>query len=439
MILIYIDSFISSRLRYSLDFTFKEALGLNYEVTDSKDKFLQFSGPKLAYGNSSPEEHAIFIKKNGLIDHKGLELPDILQMQRWKKTTVLFYNQPKGKIPFDIFSAIFLLISRLEEYSKSNLDQHGRFEPAKSIAFEYGFMKEPIIDIWLFELKKILEKEFDLNIKMPSPKISITFDIDMVSKYSHLSTLEIWKRRVYYLLKGRFKQLKDINQAKSNHKNDPYEIVWGKVLSNVSKPLQCFILLSEGHQFDTNIGLKDFDYPKWIVSKKEQLYLHLHPSYKGHESIQYWKKEQKLLSQSTRKTITKSRFHYMKFEFPTSFQQLIEMDIKEDYSMGYGAINGYRASTSRSFYWYDVSKEEVTNLKVHPYCFMDSAAFFHDKKSTEESFNYLQKQLLQSLHLSTPMITVWHNYLLADQDDWLALLFRFNDLLKKNETERFLR
>lgn len=433
MILIYIDTIISPRLKYSLDFSFKEALGLKYEITDSKDEFLQFLGPKLAYGNNSPEEGAIFIKKNEFIDHKGSAVPNGLQIQRWKKTTILFYNQPKGKIPFDIFSAIFFLMSRIEEYSKSSLDQHGRFNPTQSIAYKYGFLEEPIIDIWLFELKKIIEIEFDFTIKTPSPKISITFDIDMVSKYAHLSIWETWKRKVYYLLKGRFLKLKKIKEVRKQQATDPYDAVWDKVATISSEKLSCFILLSKGHRYDTNVPLNTFDYPKWIASKKEQLDFNLHPSYKGHESIQYWKNEQNLLSQSTEKSIIKSRFHFMKFQFPTSFQQLIELGIKEDYSMGYGSMNGYRASTSRAFYWYDVSKEEVTDLKIHPYCFMDSTAFFHEKRNTEDAFKYLQKHSLQAINLSTPMITVWHNYLLADQDDWLSLLFRFSDLLKKNK------
>jgi hypothetical protein len=61
---------------------------------------------------------------------------------------------------------------------------------------------------------------------------------------------------------------------------------------------------------------------------------------------------------------------------PGTFQQLINAGIREEYSMGYGSINGFRASVASPFHWYDLERDEQTDLMVYPFCLMDANCFF---------------------------------------------------------------
>ena len=82
--------------------------------------------------------------------------------------------------------------------------------------------------------------------------------------------------------------------------------------------------------------------------------------------------------------------------------------------MGYGSINGFRASTASSFYWYDLEKDEQTLLRINPFCFMDANAFYEQKFTAMQAGEELQAyaDICRSVH--APLCTIWHNNFLTD-------------------------
>ena len=62
---------------------------------------------------------------------------------------------------FDIFAASFYLLSRYEEFLPHVKDDYGRFLATESIAFKHDFLKQPVVDIWAYKLKSVLEEKFD--------------------------------------------------------------------------------------------------------------------------------------------------------------------------------------------------------------------------------------------------------------------------------------
>ncbi|HLS71250.1 MAG TPA: hypothetical protein VK027_06285, partial [Chitinophagaceae bacterium] len=65
------------------------------------------------------------------------------------------------------------------------------------------------------------------------------------------------------------------------------------------------------------------------------------------------------------------------------------------------------------------------------FAFMDSAAYFHEKKSKKEVLIYLKKQLSYARQLEIPFISVWHNYLLADNEDYKNLFKSYQEEIKR--------
>src|SRR5260370_37241730 len=76
------------------------------------------------------------------------------------------------------------------------------------------------------------------------------------------------------------------------------------------------------------------------------------------------------------RTVTRSRQHYIRFTLPGTYRLLLQYGIDRDFSMGYGSINGFRASVASTFYWYDLEKEEKTGLRIFPFCFMDGNSYY---------------------------------------------------------------
>lgn len=67
---------------------------------------------------------------------------------------------------------------------------------------------------------------------------------------------------------------------------------------------------------------------------------------------------------------------------------MVELDIQEDFSMGYPEAIGLRAGTCTPFLFYDLNFEITTPLYVHPYAINSEA--FSTMKESEIEFKVLE-------------------------------------------------
>ncbi|MBX9449375.1 MAG: hypothetical protein KL787_06525 [Taibaiella sp.] len=102
---------LSPRLRYTLDYIFGYRLGIRYEVTDLIDQVKQSSAFTINYSDISFEA-GLTILPHSLLSTQGIGNVEP-SLNRWKRTFIIFYNQPGAKIPFDIFSAVFFFYKQV--------------------------------------------------------------------------------------------------------------------------------------------------------------------------------------------------------------------------------------------------------------------------------------------------------------------------------------
>ena len=81
--------------------------------------------------------------------------------------------------------------------------------------------------------------------------------------------------------------------------------------------------------------------------------------------------------------------------------------------MGYGSINGFRASVASVFYWYDLSKEEQTDLRIHPFCFMDANSFYEQHYSAAQAYDEMLHYYKVCKDVNGTLTTIWHNNFLG--------------------------
>lgn len=81
--------------------------------------------------------------------------------------------------------------------------------------------------------------------------------------------------------------------------------------------------------------------------------------------------------------------------------------------MGYGSINGFRASVASPFYWYDLEKEQVTSLLLHPFCFMEANSFFEQRATPEQALEEMRHYHREVKKVNGQLITIWHNTFLG--------------------------
>ncbi len=141
---------ISNRLLYVLQFVFAEFSDIHYTITQSKKEFVNHKEIKINYSNEPICEDEICIQPSGFLEESGLRhfTPEVKKIH---ETQVLFpvENAAANVYPFDLFSALFFMISRYEEYVNTTKDQWHRFPAKASLAYQNNFLHLPIVDIWL--------------------------------------------------------------------------------------------------------------------------------------------------------------------------------------------------------------------------------------------------------------------------------------------------
>ena len=118
--------------------------------------------------------------------------------------------------------------------------------------------------------------------------------------------------------------------------------------------------------------------------------------------------------------------------FSETYRRLIGENITDDYSMGYGSINGFRASAASPFYWYDLKNEEKTSLLIHPFCYMEANSYFEQHLNAEQAAQELQDYHDVVRSVNGELITIFHNHFITEQKQWLPWRKMYVEFLQKN-------
>ncbi len=423
MVLIFAHT-TSPRLQYICHFIFKELMGIDFTIMIDSEEFKNHDGIKINYSNSKIENTGLNIQNHPLLFENDIKEQAIecFAINNYKA----FFKTENSDFPFDVFAASFFLLSRYEEYLPHKKDMYGRYAYENSLAFKENFLHLPLINIWI--------KDFAGSLKMRYPAFAIrhspftvlpTYDIDIAYSFKHKGLL----RNTGGFLRS--PSLERINVLLGSKKDpfDSYEYLDALHKKHQVQPFYFFLLAENNGQYDKNIS--PHKEAMWqLVSQHAKKYsIGLHPSWQSGDDFSLLKKEkQQLEAMASRVDITSSRQHYIRFNLPVGYRQLIESGITDDYSMGYGSINGFRASVASSFYWYNLEKEEQTILRVHPFCYMDANSFYEQKLSAQEAYDELMHYLRQCKAVNGTLITIWHNNFLGSDKKfrgWKEVYERF--------------
>jgi hypothetical protein len=420
----------SARLRYILHWLFTEQLHINYVLTHSLDdvSILPFC---ITYGAWLPT--SLSISDSGLLWEEVKKKQDVMPGQ-WKGVPTLYATEKKDyTIPFDIFSALFFLLSRYEEYYPYSADKQGRYPATESILFSLQLLERPIVDEWVHQFRKTLAEQYNIIGDPPAFSYQATYDIDIAYSYLYKG----WKRTTGAyskdLLSGNIKQFTERSTVIARAQRDPYDSY--KLLnelhsSSATSPIFFILAALKTTQYDKNISPLHPKMKSLIRRLHKTGTIGMHPSYNTDTEPKVFTTEKKLLEQTINDPITCSRQHYIKFILPQTPRQLIKAGITDDYSMGYGTHLGFRAGTGKSFLWYDIKDEVVTTLRIHPFCFMDTTAHFENQLSINDAFNRLENMAIKLKACTSKMITVFHNNSLGTDKQWDGWKERYSAFIK---------
>ena len=423
MVVIYTDK-ITPRLRYACGFVFWEQMKLEWMLTEDENCPISHPSFFINYSTKQIKSAHAFIRPHGLLHQTGI----IEQNPNVKKKVdgaALLFPTENDSLGFDLFSAVFYLLSRYEEYLPYVPDSYGRFPHEKSIAFQNDFLHQPIVNIWISRLVDVMQAQVpELHITKPDFQCRISYDIDMAWSYKYKGLL---RNLIGFIKKPEIKRWRVLLGLEPDP-FDTFERMDSTHEKNHTTCIYFFLMARRLSRYDKNIRVFKKSMQKLIRTHAEKYMVGLHPSWRSHRITRLLAKEKRALEEISGIKIFTSRQHYVKWQLPKTFQRLIENGITEDYSMGYGSINGFRASVASSFYWYDLEKEEATPLRLHPFCFMDANCLYEQKLNVEESEKELMYYYDITRQYGSAFIPVFHNHFLGSDHDfngWIALWERF--------------
>ena len=172
-----------------------------------------------------------------------------INVHPWGDVPCFFSTGTSGPLPFDIFAAAFVLLSRYEEFMPHVKDPEGRFPASESLGYQHNFLDLPVVDIWAFKFREVLAKAFP-NFEWPERTFNLQPLIDVEQAY------DLYKVGIMREIGGSLKDLIAFDykrlwlrlQVNMGLRKDPYDTFsW---LINVQKSL--------GHHFNLFFQVGDY-------------------------------------------------------------------------------------------------------------------------------------------------------------------------------------
>lgn len=418
MILVYTHQ-ISPRLQYAFKMVFKQFLNCEVHFTSQVEEFIVNDGVKISY-TKNPLGSELFFRSHEILFEKGIVDQEI-KVKSWKGHKVFFEQGENSALPFDVFAASFYLLSRYEEYLPHFKDRFLRFPAKESLAYQQGFLKIPIIEYWLKELVSKIQSKFpSFNPPTREFKFVNTIDVDNAYCYLEKGIVRSFGASVRSILNLDFDDVTRRIRVLLGKEKDPYD-TFGYLL-DLQKKYQFesiyFFLLADYGYNDKNITVTSKKFQSLVKSMGDYVKVGIHPSWASNTHSSILSKEIKRLEGMVNREVLRSRQHFLKLDLPSTYRRLIDLGIREDYTMGYASQVGFRAGTSLPFYFYDLDMETQTQLLVHPFAVMDGTLNEYMGLQVDDA-QYLVKELIDRVkEVSGTFISLWHNETVSDNRHW---------------------
>jgi hypothetical protein len=410
MLLIFTPQ-ILPEIEYILETLFQEFLGLEIRISTDEEEAKNHSGPVFHY-TPNLNENAFGIQKSNYFESFNSEIFNE-------------YSLIENKLnPIEDWIALsYFLIARVEEYHSKDLDSFNRYKPENSFLFKKQWLQIPVIDLFVQQLKKGLELKFNLKTKSQDFQVQLSFDVDTIYEYQHHPMLKKWAKWLFHSIKNPSKSLyvlKNLIQGK-----DPLDTFKAiKYLSGVYNTKVFFLCSTLSPYDDSQLSRA---YCNSIDLGKAEA--GIHPSFHSLDQLELIEKDIHSFESLFGFKPSISRQHFLRMQIPNTYKTLIKYNIKADYTMGYASEIGFRAGTSKTFYWFDAEKKKKTSLRIHPFFVMDQTVLKYHKTQKASALKAMEECYHQIQKVNGTACFLLHNNTLAKNSYYQPLIHTLNQIL----------
>ncbi|MCS7297081.1 MAG: hypothetical protein RMK19_02850 [Bacteroidia bacterium] len=349
----------SPRLEYVLRVLCQEWLQIPYKVVRAK-AYQPHQKPTgwrvIAYGPEPIPETDLEIPYTGFITRTGTAW----MLPPWNEGG---FFPSEGDFPWDLPAMAFYVLTLYPLYQWAyGYDEWGLYAWDRAPFYRAPFWNEPFVLLRWYELLARL----GLNVPRPPFTWEVGWDIDHLYAWKGRKGLRwigggVWRGNLCQRLRVRY-----------GGERDPYDTISAITAHFSPAHSRFFFLLSNTHPRDNQKPPKQPDLRQTIRSLVERGYsVGLHPSFTTRDAPLRLKKEKALLETYAGQSIRESRQHYLRFWMPSTFQNLSEAGIEEDFTLAFPKRSGFLLGTTLSVPFYRVDKEKELPLRLWSPVLMD--------------------------------------------------------------------
>ena len=314
----------------------------------------------------------------------------------------------------DVVAGAFFMLSRYEETVVRTADVFDRFPAESSVAYQEGFLQEPVVNQYAEQLLKMLRIAGFAGERRKwwgtAPwAIALTHDIDKLHRFP-MSVLDIARYMLGRVPEGTPKLgslLRDYVQTTTHRKTDEYDCLQEMATWEVSTGVSAsyYFLGDSNGRHGADYSMDD---PKVVTDVQAVAAM-------GHEigfhagmgtfedARQFGSELSRVRSVGSR--VAGGRQHYLRWKTPLTWRLWEQEGLTYDTTLGYSKVAGFRCGTCLPFKAYDIENDREMSLWEWPLMFMDATY----RLSWNEGTVVLQHLVQQCSQHGGVLVLLWHS------------------------------
>ena len=335
------------------------------------------------------------------------------------------------RLGVDIFGAVFVLLTRLEELGDVARDAHGRFPARASLAHRLGFLDRPLADEYVELLRGLVNRVFPgVTSTRPAYGEDLSHDIDFVDGRRlgvrgaiRASARDLITNRAPRVAGRRLASLplRPIVGPRCDVFNTFAELM---DLSEEHGRKSTFFFIAgrtPGGIFDDNYEIDEPWVRKVMRSIDQRGHeIGLHGSYNSYASQPQLVKELDALRGVLREEGIQTdpigcRQHYLRFEPATTWPSQADAGLAYDATLGFADAPGFRAGTCRAFPVFDVAARRRIPLRERPLTVMDTTILdpAYLGLTSDDAVRTVERLKASCRRVGGTFSLLWHNTMLV--------------------------
>jgi hypothetical protein len=415
----------SARATYALEHLFTRLLGWPVRWAASLEELRSSELPRVLYGGT-PVQGAFHLPSEPLIDLSGTE------------GEAAFRNMQaalRKNVPCAPLSTVFFFLSLWEEMRATRQDAHGRM-PADDLTACRPGVDPLLVDRTAIQLADMLRARFP-SLPPPQRRYShvLTVDVDNGLRFLGRPMARAIGASARELLRGEAPVARDRWATRLGYRPDPYNdwsVPVRDVLGSVDR-CAAFILTRGGGRHDHAARLEHPAFQQALRALPEAVETGLHPSYFSGMDHALVVEERERLRKVLDRPVRISRQHFLRMLLPDTYRLLLAAGFQEDHTLGLHDRTGFRAATCTPFPWYDLEREQDTDLMCWPFAVMDSALRERMGLGPEQALAEIDRVQRLVREVQGTFVSVWHDRYLSGYRNfapWPGVLHRAAQLAR---------